>query len=154
MRPCLIIALCILLQYCGKRETLPEDLLGYTLVKNISGTAAQKTVNQIHLNPVTDTNNEIGYYEKGDDKAIIYVTSYKTDDDAKTDLIKMIEKISPQNSVFVNGGQIEINEIKIYRYFGMGQTHFVFRIKNKLFWISVDTMIAREFLDTYLKKIC
>lgn len=150
MRFTVTIAFCVLLQFCGRKETLPKDLMGYTLVESISGTEAQKTVNQIHLNPVTDTDNEIGYYEKGNDKAIIYITHYKTDDDAKTDLIKMVEKISPQNSVFINGGQFVINEIKIYRYFGMGQTHFVFRVENKLFWLSVDTMIAKEFLETYI----
>ena len=65
----------------------------------------------------------------------------------------MVEKISPENSVFIYGGQVKDNDIVAYRYFGMGQTHFVFRYEKKLFWISVDTMIAKEFLKSYIKYL-
>ncbi|HES59408.1 MAG TPA: hypothetical protein ENO18_03165 [Caldithrix sp.] len=153
MRFAVMVALCILLQFCGSKEMLPQDLLGYSLVDRTVGTEAQKIVNKIHLKPVTDTPNEIGYYQKGDDKAIIYITNYSSDDDAQADLIKMVDKISPQNSVFLNGGQVEINKITAHRYFGMGQTHFIFRVDNILVWLSVDTMIANEFLESYLQKI-
>ena len=153
MRLAVIMIFSISLQFCGKKEALPKDLLGYHLINKISGTDAQKIVNKIHLNPVTDIGNEIGYYQNGDDKAIIYITYYSSDDDAQADLIKMVDKISPQNSIFLNGGQVEINKITAYRYFGMGQTHFIFRVDNILIWLSVDTMIAKEFLESYLQKI-
>ena len=142
-----------LLQYCAEKEILPQQVLGYSMVRKISGTEAQKIVNRIHLRPITDTENEIGFYEKNTEQVIIYVTYYTSENDAREDLIKMVEKISPKNSVFINGGQIIFDDIVTYRYFGMGQTHYVFKVKNMLFWLSVDTMIASKFLESYIKYL-
>lgn len=142
-----------LLQYCAEKEFLPQQILGYSMVRKISGTEAQKIVNRIHLRPITDTENEIGFYEKNTEQVIIYVTYYTSENDAREDLIKMVEKISPKNSVFINGGQIIFDDIVTYRYFGMGQTHYVFKVKNMLFWLSVDTMIASKFLESYIKYL-
>lgn len=151
MQLTIIIALCIILQSCSRIDLLPQQILDYQLIKKISGKKAKQMVNKIHLQPVTDTQNEIGFYKRDNDQAIIYVTFYPSDDQAQTDLVKMVDKISPQNSVFLNGGQFEIDKITIYHYFGMGQTHFVFRVENKLFWLSVETMITKNFLETYLE---
>lgn len=153
MRLTIIIILCIGLQSCSRIDILPQQILDYQLVKKISGDEANQMINKIHLQPVTDTQNEIGFYKQDNDQAIIYVTFYQSDDQAQTDLVKMVEKISPQNSIFINGGQFDVNKITIYRYFGMGQTHFVFRIGNKLFWFSVETMIAKDFLESYINYI-
>ena len=153
MRLIVILLMCLSIQFCSEKQILPEKILDYHLTQKVTGIEAQKIVNKIHLNPVTDIENEIGYYQNGDDKAIIYITYYSSDDDAQADLIKMVDKISPQNSIFLNGGQVEINKITAYRYFGMGQTHFIFRVDNIMIWLSVDTMIAKEFLESYLQKI-
>ncbi len=149
----LILFLCCLWQYCAENGIFPQNILGYSLVRKISGVEAQKMVNRIHLQPVTDMENEIGFYEKNTEQAVIYVTYYQSENDARVDLTKMVNKISPQNSIFLNGGQLEINKIIAYRYFGMGQTHYIFRIRNLLFWLSVNTMIASDFLETYVKYL-
>lgn len=65
----------------------------------------------------------------------------------------MTEKISPENSVFVGGQTIDIDGKQVYRCFGMGQTHFVFAHKKQLIWISVNTVVANEFLSEYLNYL-
>ena len=149
----IITIICILFQYCAEKEILPQKIQGYDLAKIISGAEAQKMVNRIHLQAVTNTENEIGFYEKSTDQAIIYVTHYQTDDGAQKDLIKMVDKISPENSVFINGGKVEINKMIAYRYFGIGQTHFIFRNNQMLFWLSVNTLVAQEFLESYIEYL-
>ena len=153
MRLAIILSICFLIQNCAKKEVFPQHILGYSLAKVVSGAEATKMVNRLHFQPVTNTENEIGFYEKDTEKAIIYVTHYQTEIDAQTNLVKMIDKISPENSVFINGGQVESNEITVIRYFGMGQTHYIFRFRKMLFWLSVDTMIAQDFLDSYIEYI-
>jgi hypothetical protein len=63
----------------------------------------------------------------------------------------MTEKISPENSVFTNSTFRSISGRNIYRTLGMGQTHYVFTDKNKLFWISAETPWAQDFLTEYFK---
>lgn len=148
-----VVLISLLICNCVKKEILPQHILAYTLVKVISGSEATQMVNRLHLQPVTDSKNEIGFYESETKQAIIYVTYYQSEMNAKDDLIKMVDKISPENSVFINGGQLESNNITVYRYFGMGQTHFIFRYRQMLFWLSVETMIAKEFLYSYIKYL-
>ena len=153
MRLTFIFLFCLLIQNCAQKETLPQDILGYKLTRKISGSEAVQMVNRLHLQAVTDTENEIGFYEKDAKQAIIYITYYQSETDAQTDLLKMVDKISPENSVFINGGQMDSNNTIAYRYFGMGQTHFIFSNKQMLIWLSVDTMIAKNFLDSYLEYL-
>ena len=148
----IITITCILFQYCAEKEILPQKIQGYDLAKIISGAEAQKIVNRIHLQAVTNTENEI-YAQLIVDDDLIYITHYQTDDGAQKDLIKMVDKISPENSVFINGGKVEINKMIAYRYFGMGQTHFIFRNNQMLFWLSVNTLVAQEFLESYIEYL-
>ena len=153
MRIVIWFFICAQFLCCGKENTFPSKIIEYTIVKKISGSEAQKIVNQIHLQPVAETESEIGFYENGPDKAFIYITYYKSEEAAQVNLLTMINKISPDNSVFIDGGKLAIADIVIYRYFGMGQTHYTFRIRKIIIWISVDTMIARDFLESYLNKL-
>ena len=153
MRLTFIFLFCLLIQNCAQKEALPQDILGYKITRKVSGSEAVQMVNRLHLQAVTDTENEIGFYEKDAKQTIIYITYYQSETNAQSDLLKMIDKISPENSVFINGGQIESNNFITYSYFGMGQTHFIFRNRQMLIWLSVDTMIAKDFLDTYTEYL-
>ena len=62
----------------------------------------------------------------------------------------MVEKISPENSVFIGGESFELNDTKVYRYLGMGQTHFVFADDKALVWLSAETIWGEKFLSEYL----
>jgi hypothetical protein len=153
MRTILIVLLCINLQNCKNQKTLPENIMAYELVEKITGDEARAMVNQLHLQPVTNSTNEIGVYEREDKKATVYITHYKSAELAEIDLDKMVKKISPKNSVFINGGDINIKGVKAFRYFGMGQTHYVFNFQNMLIWLSIDTMRAEDFLKEYINYL-
>lgn len=149
-----IAAAIIMLQSCSNSvQPLPDEVHNIPLAKKITGEEAATLVNQIHLQPVTDTKNEIGYYESENGDAVIYIT-YCTDNNEAADFEKrMTEKISPANSVFIRGEYTRLFGKDVYRCYGMGKTHFVFRSDCKLYWISAETMWAKKFLEEYLNHI-
>lgn len=149
-----LLAIAVFLYFCSaKIEYLPQTFYGLTLSKKLTGESAKDFVNQLHFQNVTETDNEIGFYNGEKGKAIIYITYYASEEDAKKDEIRMTEKISPQNSVFINGEKLIVNGKSIYRTFGMGQSHYVFSHSNALFWISAETEWGIEFLEEYLNYI-
>jgi len=86
-------------------------------------------------------------------KAVIYITYYDNPEQASAEGLKMTEKMSSNNSVFIERKYFDLNGKRIYRCFGMGQTHFIFSYHKQLFWISVDTILAKPFLQSYLTNL-
>ena len=132
---------------------LPAELFDLTLTKKFSGKGAKEYVNKLHFEPVTETENEIGFYEGERGAALIHITHYNKKDDAEEDYKRMTEKISPENSVFIGSEYLMLNELEVYRCFGMGQSHYVFYLEKELFWISVDTYFGKEYVQRYIKHL-
>ncbi len=137
----------------NKEEYLPPDFFELQLKNKLSGDDAIEYVNKLHLQNVAADSNEIGFYNgfKGD--AIIYISYYENEESALIEEKRMTEKISPENSVFFMGEYIDIEGKKIYRTYGMGQTHYVFSHGKELIWISLGTLWAEDFLKEYLKYL-
>lgn len=147
-----IILISVLLTFCAKDpELFPDYFFELNLTRKLTGTEAKNFVNRLHFNSVTNEKNEIGFYSGVKGNAIIYITYYDNEITAIDNYKKMTEKISPENSVFTNSTFMSISGRNIYRTLGMGQTHYVFTDKNKLFWISAETPWAQDFLTEYFK---
>lgn len=134
-------------------ELFPNEISGIQLKRKISGDEAKQFVNKLHISSVTSEKNEIAFYESNKGNATIYVTFYSNELDANQNFTKMTKKISPQNSVFIRGSFIDLNGKRIYRTYGMGQTHYVFVHEKLLFWISVETTLAKKLIETYLHHL-
>ncbi|MGB9663665.1 MAG: hypothetical protein ACPL25_01930 [Ignavibacteria bacterium] len=151
----IFISLVILIfSNCSRsKDPLPEEVYQLSLVKTISGREAKDYINKLHFQPVTENENLIGHYENASGNAVVYVTLYKNEIDAKNDFIKMTQKISPENSVFIYPQFFDHKGNKIYKCFGMGMTHYVFVIDKKLYWISVDTHFAKNFFNEFYNLV-
>lgn len=149
----IIISLLFLQNCSDKVEYLPDSFFGLSLTEKLSGKDAAEFVNRLHFGNVAAKSNEIGFYESNIGRATIYVSFYANSEAAKQNLDLMIEKISPQNSVFTGGESFELNDTRVYRYSGMGQTHFIFFFDNALFWLSGEVRWAEKFLQEYLLYI-
>ncbi|MFC2094437.1 hypothetical protein ACFLSH_02285 [Bacteroidota bacterium] len=144
----------ILLISCSLNSNyLPEDFFGLKLTKKLTGDDAKEFVNNLHFQNVTGLENEIGFYGEKAGSAIIYITHYNTKEMANKDYVKMVKKISPENSIFIKPEYLQLGGMEIYRCFGMGQTHYVFPHNKELFWISVDTHFGKKFVEEYLNHI-
>ncbi len=153
MKYTFFIILLFLAGCSSKKEYIPEEFFGLKRIQFMTGDEAKKFIDRLHLQEVAPLNNEIGFYEGEDGSAIIYVTYYANNDIALEEEIKMTDKISPENSVFIEGSYFTEMNKNIYRCFGMGQTHFVFSQQNMLFWLSVETHWGQDFLKEYLTYI-
>lgn len=136
-----------------KSGYFPEELLDIPLEKIITGEEAKAVVNKLHFNKVTEERNEIAFYKSIQNSITIYITFYRNEESAADNFKKMTGKISPENSVFIGGNFIKLNDITIYRCFGMGQTHFVFYQYENLYWLSVPTIGNEKYLKEYLNRI-
>lgn len=139
---------------CSKETNLfPENFFDLELTEKISGHDALEVVNRLHFDPVTSEKNEIAYYRGVKGNAVLYITHYSDSDAATQNYNKMTQKISPENSVFIQSSFVEVSRKIVYRTFGLGQTHYVFTSGNRLFWLSAETIWAEKFLTEYLKLI-
>ncbi len=132
---------------------LPDEFFDLTLTKKLTGEEAKEFVNKLHFESVTETENEIGFYEGEGGTALIYITHYNTEKIAEADYKLMTEKISPENSVFIGSEYLMLKEKKVFRCFGMGQSHYVFYLGKELFWISVDTHFGKKFVQWYIELL-
>jgi len=151
MKKIIIVSIILLATSCSKKpDIFPENFFNLKLTQKMTGDEAASFVNRLHFDSVTSEKNEIGFYRGSKGNAVIYVTYYENEKSALDSFVKMTQKISPENSVFIKGSLIKISGKRIYRTFGMGQTHYVFTSGNKLFWISAETIWAINFLNDYL----
>ena len=150
-----VIWFAILLLACSQNmsQYLPSSIDGYQLNKKLIGQQARQFVDRLHGKQVAQQENEIGFYRNGDRKITLYLTYYTQPENAQKDWQQMVNKISPQNSVFVQGKVLEMNGYQVYRTFGMGQTHFVFVHKNTLIWLSVPTIGSEKLFNAYVRNL-
>jgi len=154
-----ILALVITLFFFGiigcseQKDYFPEIIKEQKLTKKITGEEAKNFVDHLHTQKVAADKNEIGFYEGDRGTTTVYISYYNSSLEADEEGQKMTEKISPENSVFTGGQTIDVEGRQVYRCFGMGQTHFVFSHGKQLFWISVNTVIANDFLSDYLNYL-
>ena len=151
----LFLFLGILLLNCRQSESklVPESIAGFKLVKTLEGEQAKSYINRLHFKNVAPQENTIAFYKKDNKELILYLTLYEQDDEARKDWQRMVKKISPENSVFVQGTVLNLDGKDVYRCFGMGQTHFVFVHQNALIWFSVPTIGSMEIFEAYNKTL-
>jgi hypothetical protein len=144
----------ILFASCStNKDYLPEEFWGLKLNRKLTGNEAKDFVDRLHFQNVATEKNEIGFYTGAVGNAIIYLTYYSNEKTAEEDFRKMAEKISPENSVFVNGKFETVDGNQVYSCVGMGQVHYVFYHKNLLFWLSADPNFSRQFFEEYLSFV-
>ncbi len=149
----LILLISLLFSCAGEKDLIPAEISGLKLEKKLTGDEARAFVDNLHFQAVAPSVNEIGFYEGGETPAMLYITHYSTKDTADYYFLKMAEKISPENSVFIRGEFMDVDGHNIYRCFGMGQTHFVFAKDRYLIWLSVDTIRGKDILSEYLSYL-
>ncbi|MGD9489675.1 MAG: hypothetical protein AB7W47_16765 [Calditrichaceae bacterium] len=149
----LIFLIFSLFSCAGEKDLIPAEISGLKLEKKLTGDEARAFVDNLHFQAVAPSENEIGFYEGGETPGMLYITHYSTNDTADYYFLKMTEKISPENSVFIRGEFMDVDGHNIYRCFGMGQTHFVFAKDRHLIWLSVDTIRGKDILSEYLSYL-
>ncbi len=148
------LLLLISLIYCSDNpEYMPAGISGLSLTNRLTGKEAAEFLNKLHLQKVTDEQTEIGFYTSNAADAVVYLTYYSNAEEAGEYEARMTDKILNEKTPFIMGEYKNVEGKKIFRTFGMGQTHFVFSHRNVLIWLSLNTSLANDFLEEYL-EIC
>ncbi|MBN2365026.1 MAG: hypothetical protein EH225_02800 [Calditrichaeota bacterium] len=142
-----------LLNCSSENRYLPEKLLDYKRINLLRGKEAKDVVDHMHLKEVTPEINRIGIYQNVSGPLTIYISEYTRENTAKSEMRKMASKISDGNNPFVGGETVLINGKQVLRYFGMGQTHFIFTDRENMLWLSVNTVRGKAIIEHYLNFI-
>jgi hypothetical protein len=122
-----------------------EEVSGLKLVRLVTGQDAMHSINKLHGKKINVAKGMIAFYEREGEKATIWVSESFSTDDAIQQTEIMIEKMRAcKRSPFREYKDIEQGEVKIYSFKGMGQKHYIFRIKKDIYWISANSNTIDE----------
>ena len=110
----------------GAGPVLPRSLGELDLQHEVLGVEAAAMVNDMHGRPVAEARHAIGYYGSTRGGAVLYVTMYLGDADARDAEGRMGAKIATGEYVFQEYRTGVVDGKSVAACTGLGQTHFIF----------------------------
>jgi hypothetical protein len=148
-----LIALVIFSIGCTKNEgiTVPENIVDKAMTKLISGDEAVMVIDKLHGLSVAPEENIIAEY--GDDpKDLLYISRYKTEDQASEMFKLMIQKMmEAEKGPFTHIRALPDYEEKVYMSIGMGAIHYIYHSAHYILWLQTYQEIGRELPDNLLE---
>ena len=132
----------------------PEHIDGWQLVELVTGTKALEQINRLHGKNIIVQAGAIGTYQvTGKQPAMIWISRSKTSDMTREQAEVMADRmVTNPHSPFHAPETFVRNTVKVYKFLGMGQVHYVF-CKGRLgFWISAPLKDGEKLLRYFLKK--
>jgi len=116
-----------------------EEIGELKLLQLITGKDALQAINQLHGKKINVASGMVAFYQGEGEKATVWVSESFSTDDAVLQTEIMIEKMrSSKRSPFSGYKEIEQNGVNIYSFKGMGQEHYIFRIRKSIYWITAN----------------
>ena len=131
---------------------LPESIGKWQRVKLVSGTAALEEINHLHGKSITVEAGAIGTYQMtGKRPAMVWISRSKTVDLTREQAEVMADKmVNNPRSPFHDPETLNINKIKVYKFLGMGQVHYIFCRERLAYWISSPPAAGEKLLLHFL----
>ena len=131
---------------------IPENIGEWQQVKLITGTEALEKIDHLHGKSITVEAGAIGSYRAaGKGPAMVWISRSKTPALAREQAEVMADKmVSNPRSPFHDPGTLNINKIKVYKFLGMGQIHYIFCLKQLAYWISSPPADGEKLLRYFL----
>lgn len=157
----LSLVLTLLLLGCGgqksagpvKLETLfPAAIGNWQRVQLVTGAEALEKINHLHGKSITVETGAIGSYQAaGKRPAMVWISRSKTVALTREQAEVMADKmVSNPRSPFHDPETLSINKIKVYKFLGMGQVHYIFCRERLAYWISAPPTDGEELLLYFL----
>ena len=142
----LIVATMVGIAYVVLRPSsgveLPKQLGGLQQVHLVEGEKANEILDRMHDKEVTPASNKIGMYSGAKGSAVVYLSIYRSDDDATAAYKKMSRSIEKGNLLFGDYRAIKLKGIDASFCVGQGQSHYFFVDDERLYWLAADAAIA------------
>jgi len=117
---------------------LPAKLGDLNLEKVIQNERATSIINKMHGKRLDDCKNFIAYYGNNQSKNILYISVYKDNETAKTNLKNMAMKMANGSAVFSPLKHGKMGKNVHFETDGMGLKHYFYRTDNILIWWQVE----------------
>jgi hypothetical protein len=125
---------------------LPDQLHGLPQLASESGEAAAGMIAQLHSASVAPTESHIGVYGAEDLRAILYVSRFKSNAEADSQLVLMAEKIGSGTPGFGHFTTFEAQGTQVSQAFGNGQIHYFYVDGTDVKWLAAPPALARPMV--------
>jgi hypothetical protein len=132
----------------------PKSIDKWHLVEMVTGSTALEKINSLHGKDITVEAGAIGTYQvTGKKPAMIWVSRSKTSDLTREQAEVMADKMETNSHLPFHAPETFIrNKIKVYKFLGMGQVHYIFCKGPLGFWISAPPEDGERLLRYFLKN--
>jgi hypothetical protein len=132
---------------------LPQSLGRLVLVKTLEGKNAKVFLDRLHQKAVAPKSSVTGEYQAGDKTATLYVSTYKAEREAREAGSRMMRLIKGGNRAFGQYSEENRGQVLVGRCVGMGQIHYLFQKRGRVYWLSIDNGLEQEALESLLKTV-
>ncbi len=140
--------------FASAGNLLPDTLGPMKLTQSVLGEQAEKQIHKLHGKSIELKNSSIGHYTHGSSRVTLWVSEYKTVEEARKSVQIMANKIKTgQNRVFRDFKETEVRGLPVYFVSGMGQNHYFYQKNRLAVWLAVDTVFSQMVLKEAMDKI-
>ncbi len=133
--------------------SVPATLGSLRWTQSIRGAKAIAEIEQLHQTSIEITDGIISQYQANGAKATLWVATAITADKAVELVDLMNDLIRDGHPVFQQWVSREMQGIRVYEVFGMGQKHYYFVHNRQMYWLAVDASVAENALRELLELL-
>jgi hypothetical protein len=130
----------------GDTSLLPDRIHGLALSKSTTGEEAEEMIARLHAKSVAPAASEIGYYGTSDPPLTLYVSRFKSTEEARDQVDIMAETIGPGSSGFGHHRVERVAGTDAHYVVGYGQAHYFFVDRDKVLWLAAPMDVAQPAL--------
>jgi hypothetical protein len=128
---------------------MPETLAGLERVRLVTGREALDRVADLHGKPPDIEDCAIGVYGEGEKSATVWISRATTPSGSEEQAMLMIERMKDGSGPFHGPEVFRSDGVRIYRFEGMGQLHYVFTKDDLAFWISAPPELGTQAVQEF-----
>jgi len=147
---CVVALIVVLLR---NEPRLPSSITSLELKQSLKGAEASAMIDHLHGKGVTPQSNLIGMYAGKQGSAVVYMSVYASDIDANKALRNMRSRISIGSPIFDHYSETEVRGQQVSSCLGQGQTHYFFSNERQLYWLAVDSQVAPEAVEDFVRSV-
>lgn len=157
MRKTLCFVVVLVLAACaGNTELsllLPEKIGSFVRTEVVSGKEAMTQVNKLHGTIIRAEDAVIGTYQGPGTPLQIWISRAESEKEARRQTGEMVHLMYENpKSPFKWRKRIDFRGVAVYPFMGMDQTHLVFQIGDRVYWLSVNREQEQNALSEFIKE--
>lgn len=133
--------------------TFPAQMASLKLGHFSQGEEAMANISKLHGKEIEMKNGYVAHYESDRAKAMLYISEFDSQDQARQQIELMRKKIEKGSKAFAHLRELQVEERTIYSVLGFGQIHYFYLDSNRVIWLAVDPPVAELVLKAALEVI-